>query len=97
MSANQFGTRLPRALDFAEFAQEFLRRNPLYRAQFRAVMSIAPGPAGDLAKEEMARSWGLAFPVPARARRRQRARAVAGIGGTDDRRVPPSARRLGRT
>lgn len=97
MAANQPGTRPPRALDFAEFAQEFLRRNPLYRAQFRAVMSIAPGPAGDLAREEMARSWGLAFPVPPGARRRQRARAVVGVGGADHRLVPPSIPRFGRT
>ena len=72
------GARYPRALDYAEFAQEFLRRNPRYRAEFEVAMRAPPGPAGDRVREEMARPWGLAFPVSARARCTHRARALAG-------------------
>ncbi len=41
-------------LDFSEFAQEFLRRNPAYRGQFERAL-----PAGC---RKTARSWGLEFP-----------------------------------
>jgi hypothetical protein len=49
-----------RKLDFPDLAQEFLRRNPIYRAQYHKVM------AGEHARaqqeqEEMARRWGLSF------------------------------------
>lgn len=48
------------ALDFPGFAQEFLRRNPRYRAEYRAVMKT--GRSRDLEREEeMARRWGLSF------------------------------------
>ncbi|MBP2278342.1 transcriptional regulator domain-containing protein [Sphingomonas sp. PL20] len=46
-----------RNLDFAGFAQEFLRRNPAYRQDYQAL-------AHDLstsAQEVMARRWGLCF------------------------------------
>ena len=72
------GAQYPRALDYAEFAQEFLGRNPRYRAEFEVAMRAPPGPAGDRVREEMARPWGLAFPVSARARCAHRARALAG-------------------
>ena len=50
-----------RDLDFPGFAQEFLRRNPAYRADYKAVMS---GPLAEPASEEvMARRWGLCFPL----------------------------------
>ena len=84
------GARYPRALDFAEFAQEFLRRNPRYRCEFEVAMRAPPGPAGDRVREEMARPWGLAFPVPTRARRAHRARALAGQRIAVDRRLPAS-------
>ena len=48
------------ALDFPGFAQEFLRRNPQYRAEYRAVMKS--GRSRDLQREEeMALRWGLSF------------------------------------
>ena len=46
--------------DRTDFAQEFLRRNPQYRAEYRAVMKS--GRSRDLEREEeMARRWGLSF------------------------------------
>lgn len=48
-------------LDFAGFAQEFLRRNPAYICEFRALMP-ATGPTRTcIEQEEMARRWGLTF------------------------------------
>jgi hypothetical protein len=47
-------------LDFAGFAQEFLRRNPDYAQDYRAV-----GSASLDEQEVMARRWGLCFPGPA--------------------------------
>ena len=89
------GRQYPRALDYAELAQEFLRRNPRYRAEFEVAMRAPPGRVGDRVREEMARPWGLAFPVPARARRDHRARALAGRRIPHDRDPRGSARRLG--
>lgn len=48
-------------LDFAGFAQEFLRRNPDYVRNYRALGSAPPDD-----QEVMARRWGLCFPVPVR-------------------------------
>lgn len=45
-------------LDFAGFAQEFLRRSPAYRADYTAMAERSP-----MAQEIMARAWGLAFPM----------------------------------
>ena len=53
-----------RPLSFAEYAQEFLRRNPRYRAAYR---NIAPTlDRSEPEREVMARRWGLGFPLPAR-------------------------------
>ena len=51
------------ALDFAGFAQEFLRRNPIYRSEYMAVMRDPAGDRTTPAKETMARFWGLSFPM----------------------------------
>ena len=60
--ANQVCSR--HALDFPGFAQEFLRRNPSYRAEYRALMSARRG--RDLEREEeMAQRWGLSFSLSA--------------------------------
>lgn len=90
------GARYPRALDYAEFAQEFLRRNPRYRCEFEVAMRAPPGPAGDRVREEMARPWGLAFPVSARARCAHRARAMAGRRIALERRLPGGTPRVAR-
>lgn len=97
MRSVEHGAQYLRALDYAEFAQEFLRRNPRYRAQFEVAMRAPPGPAGDRVREEMARPWGLAFPVSARARRDRRARALADNGIALDRTIPGGARRIDRS
>lgn len=47
-------------LDFPGFAQEFLRRNSDYRREYRALAVTDPTPDR---QEEMARRWGLCFPV----------------------------------
>ncbi|WP_081798992.1 transcriptional regulator domain-containing protein [Novosphingobium resinovorum] len=51
------------ALDFAGFAQEFLRRNPVYRSQYAAVTRGSEGRRTGTAQEVMARFWGLSFPL----------------------------------
>lgn len=57
-----------RLLDRAGFAQEFLRRNPLYRTEWQKVMHSAKGATQE--QEVMARRWGLCFPVRAARFRR---------------------------
>ena len=42
--------------DRADFAQEFLRRNPDYREQYAEAVDAAP-----LALRRLARHWGLVF------------------------------------
>ncbi|MCW2387132.1 hypothetical protein M2333_000178 [Sphingobium sp. B11D3B] len=51
-----------RLLDRPGFAQEFLRRNPLYRAHHQTIMRAGKGATQD--QEVMARRWGLSFPMP---------------------------------
>jgi len=53
--------------DHMDFAQEFLRRNPAYEAQYR---NIVNGYEQHVAWDEnmkMARSWGLEFPYPSKS------------------------------
>lgn len=55
--------------DFSEFAQEFLRRNMVYREQFARAHLETAGKMQSFAARRMARSWGLEFsfrPLPAR-------------------------------
>ncbi|WP_119034818.1 transcriptional regulator domain-containing protein [Hephaestia caeni] len=60
----------PSALDLAGFAQEFLRRNADYRAQYRELMRHPADSTSLMAPEVMARRWGLSFPVRPRRLRR---------------------------
>jgi hypothetical protein len=63
--ADAFGVMEGQAqpLDFPGFAQEFLRRNPAYRRDYE---SVAADPViGSAAREEIARRWGLSFPLRA--------------------------------
>lgn len=48
-------------LDFAGLAQEFLRRNPAYIREYRAVMPGTEPARSGSEQEEMARNWGLTF------------------------------------
>jgi len=50
-----------RLLDRAGFAQEFLRRNPLYRADWAKVRRMQEDSVQE--QEVMARRWGLTFPM----------------------------------
>lgn len=50
----------PLRLDFPGYAQEFLRRSPDYRRDYRSVMSDRK--ADPASQEGMARRWGLCFP-----------------------------------
>mgnify|MGYP001069221400 CR=1 FL=1 len=52
-------------LDFVGFAQEFLRRNPAYRAAWLAMERRAAIERPTVAQEMMAQPWGLAFPMRA--------------------------------
>lgn len=47
-------------LDLPGYAQEFLRRSPDYRRDYRSVMSDRK--ADPASQEGMARRWGLCFP-----------------------------------
>ena len=51
--------------DYADFAQEFLRRNHDYRRDYRATMErIALAPEARSNEEEgLAGRWGLSFPL----------------------------------
>lgn len=60
----------PSALDLAGFAQEFLRRNVDYRAQYRELMRHPADSTPSMAPEVTARRWGLSFPVRPRHLRR---------------------------
>ncbi|WP_119035985.1 transcriptional regulator domain-containing protein [Hephaestia caeni] len=59
-------------LDFAGFAQEFLRRNPDYVRDYRIIHDAPPD-----GQEVMARIWGLCFPVSAGSAARRCAGVVA--------------------
>lgn len=48
--------------DFPGFAQEFLRRNPVYRADYHKIM-IGKHARAQQEQEDMARRWGLSFSV----------------------------------
>lgn len=58
-------------LDRAQFAVEFLRRNPNYKKDYHATQDqIASGAlAQDAAMENLARRWGLSFPACTRRSR----------------------------
>lgn len=61
MARGSYGEGQAGDLDFAGFAQEFLRRNPAYIRDYRIAMP-GTGPAGSsIEQEEMARRWGLTF------------------------------------
>lgn len=64
-NAAHSSTRLSE-LDFAGFAQEFLRRNPEYIAQYWQMTADVASGASLTAQEDMAQIWGLSFPVPPR-------------------------------
>jgi hypothetical protein len=68
MPGERTRTKAPRDLDFAGFAQEFLRRNPAYRRDYHSISQRPARPPGTVEQEVMARRWGLCFPVPARRR-----------------------------
>lgn len=64
--------------DLADFAQEFLRRDPDYRQDYALTKTrIAAGNLDEqIEMEGLARRWGMGFPLPARCGRHRRARAV---------------------
>ncbi len=61
MSGEQANDGDRRHLDKPGFAQEFLRRNPRYRFDYRNIMRARRGSIEE--QEVMARRWGLAFPL----------------------------------
>ena len=56
--------------DFPDFAQEFLRRNPCYRAEFKASQANPKMKGINYRRnmEVLARRWGMIFPFRSRAR-----------------------------
>lgn len=75
------------ALDFAGFAQEFLRRNPIYRAAYAAVMRGRSADVSMAAQEAMAHLWGLSFPLCAEPIRGSRTSDLARGDFPHDRRA----------
>lgn len=63
MARGSYGEGQAGDLDFAGFAQEFLRRNPAYVREYRAVMPGTGPVRSSSEQEEMARNWGLTFPL----------------------------------
>lgn len=64
--------------DYADFAQEFLRRNEDYGADYAATerrIATRPGIAKS-EREGLARRWGLSFPRAARRTSRRRPGAL---------------------
>lgn len=51
------------SFDYSDFAQEFLRRNPVYQEQYMRLHGLGEGTAHQLASRQAARSWGLEFPA----------------------------------
>ena len=62
MIASPPGKTSVTALDFSDFAQEFLRRNPAYIEQFDRLGGNASAASQTSACLQAAQSWGLAFP-----------------------------------
>lgn len=84
------------AFDFADFAQEFLRRNQAYRREYTAIEKLAGQDPSAPSCQEMARAWGLVFPDRAGRQRGVRTCRVAGVGGALDRLHESGARRIHR-
>ncbi len=53
----------PEPLDFADYAQEFLRRNSEYRRQFARLATMRNSAERMAAARRIGRRWGLVFPV----------------------------------
>lgn len=65
MQRNQQPSANRQRLDLAGFAQEFLRRNPRYRADYGKIAHGDTSPRSIAAQESMAHRWGLSFPFSA--------------------------------
>lgn len=91
MATSEGGKAALQQLDLPGFAQEFLRRNPRYRADHRKLMrqSAREGETGT--QEVMARKWGLSFPLCARCVRCHPSRPLARHGSRVHRHPRPSA------
>lgn len=50
-------------LDYAGFAQEFLRRNPEYRRRYRLATDLTGQGELNPAAAALTQHWGLCFPV----------------------------------
>lgn len=76
------------SLDYADFAQEFLRRNPQYCAEYHDLVRRAVGEDLDrqAEMEVLARRWGLRFPMRPRPPRSASTRIVGTRAVACDRR-----------
>lgn len=81
--------------DYSDFAQEFLRRNPVYREQYTRFAGAGEGTARSLAEVRAARSWGLEFPVRSGPRCSDRTRVLVGVHQSQRRGHLPRSRSLG--
>jgi hypothetical protein len=83
--------------DFADFAQEFLRRNPYYQADYETGFVPEPAPRDDDTKDgrrAVAAKWGLAFCGRSAGQSARRAGLVAPRDGPRRSHIDPGARAL---
>ncbi|WP_425057343.1 transcriptional regulator domain-containing protein [Sphingomonas oligoaromativorans] len=62
--------------DFADFAQEFLRRNPDYQAEYRQADEMPPTDDEPNRREAIANKWGLSFRLRSQPRSSRRPGAL---------------------
>lgn len=75
--------------DFADFAQEFLRRNPDYQADYKVVEKPPATADGAEIRDAIANKWGLVFRLPSSTFASRRSSPMASRGGA--RRSHPNA------
>jgi len=63
--------------DFADFAQEFLRRNPDYQEDYQAADKAPPSPDEPAVRDAVALKWGLVFRLRSRSRSPRRTGSLA--------------------
>ncbi|WP_264393688.1 transcriptional regulator domain-containing protein [Porphyrobacter sp. ULC335] len=66
MARSESRYRQPDTHDFADYAQEFLRRNREYQRQFARLAGTRASAGESSAAHRMAHAWGLEFPLRSR-------------------------------
>lgn len=67
--------------DFADFAQEFLRRNPDYQADYKGISETTSSTDEPGQREAISNKWGLLFRLQSRPRSARHASPLASRSG----------------